>query len=90
MNEEYKRLKAEYDQVGREISALHDRQNTIRDLMEEACTHFDLLEIIPDSYLVSIGVEDDEIKFKCKDCYRYFTKDEAAAIKAKQGDMHGK
>ncbi|MFY0516275.1 hypothetical protein ACOMCU_00395 [Lysinibacillus sp. UGB7] len=90
MNEEYKRLKAEYDQVGREISALHDRQNELRDLMEEACTHSDLLKIEPDSYLVGIGVEDDEVKYKCKDCYRYFTKEEVEVMKAEQGESNAK
>lgn len=90
MNDEYKQLKSEYDQVGREISALHDRQNELRDLMEKVCTHSDLLKIIPDSFLVGMGVEDDELKYKCKDCYRYFSEEEAAAVKAKYGDSNAK
>lgn len=76
MNEEYNRLKKQYDLIGQQISNLHDKQNKIRDLMEAACTHVNLQQIEPDEFLVGIDVENEEVTYKCKDCYCYISEEE--------------
>ena len=69
MNTEYHRLKKEYDEITQTILDLYQKQGEIRDLMEKACTHERLVEVQPDPF-------EEETKFKCKDCYCYFTKEE--------------
>lgn len=74
MNDKYRRLKQKYDDISKQISDLYTEQRNIRDLMEQACTHENLIRLDADAFLVDI--DDEEEKFKCKDCYRYFTKEE--------------
>ena len=69
MNTEYHQLKKEYDAITETILELYQKQGEIRNLMEKACTHERLVEVESDPF-------EDETKFKCKDCYRYFSKEE--------------
>jgi hypothetical protein len=76
LNDKYRRLKQKYDDISKRISDLHAEQRNIRELMEQACTHENLLKVDAEPFLVDIYVEDEEAKFKCADCYRYFAKGE--------------
>lgn len=76
MNAEYKRLKKEYDEIGVEIQKLHEKQNEVHGLIQEACTHGRYSEVQPYYPMDFMGSDDEETKYKCKDCYRYFTKEE--------------
>lgn len=73
MNATYRRLKKEYDDIEQTILNLYRKQGDIRALMEQACTHVRLVEVQPDPF-------EEETKFKCKDCYRYFTEDELKGV----------
>lgn len=76
MNDKYRRLKQKYDDISKQILDLHAEQRNIRDLMEQVCTHENLIKVDADPFLIDIDVEDEETKFKCVDCYRYFAKEE--------------
>lgn len=71
MNDTYLRLKKEYDDITKQISSLYTKQRNTRELMEQACIHNNLIEVDSDPFL--------ETKYKCKDCFRYFTQEEFLA-----------
>lgn len=73
MNEEYRRLKQKYDDISKQIAILYAEQRDIRDLMEKVCPHENVIKVETDPFLVDFGIEDDEPKNKCTDCFRYFT-----------------
>lgn len=83
MNNEYRRLKQKYDDISKQISNLHKEQSHIRNLMEEVCTHENLIKVDPEPFFDLIDVVDEETKFKCNDCYRYFSKEEIDLMKTK-------
>ncbi|WP_121616618.1 hypothetical protein [Virgibacillus halodenitrificans] len=79
MNEKYRRLKQKYNDIDKQISNLHAEQREIRNLMEQVCTHENVIKMDIDPFL-HIKVE-EETKYKCTDCYRYFTEDELKVAK---------
>lgn len=81
MNDEYRRLKQKYDDISKQISSLYQEQSRVRDLMEKACTHENLIKVDPEPFFDLIDIEDKETKFKCTDCYRYFTNEELDIMK---------
>lgn len=76
MNAEYKRLKQTYDDLGDQISKLHEEQGRIRELMEQACTHEHLYKVESNPFLADMDLEEEETKYKCLDCYQYFLENE--------------
>lgn len=72
----YEALKKEYDAIGDEIRKLHQQQNQIQKEMSKACPH-------PPEALIKVDNEgpfgldewdEEEEKYKCTQCFRYFTK----------------
>lgn len=80
MNETYRTLKQKYDDINKQILDLHKEQRKIRNLMEQACTHKNLIKVENDGFMTSFEIEEEEEKFKCKDCYRYFSKEQVEEI----------
>lgn len=81
MNAEYLKLKQEHDEITVEIQKLNKKQNEIRKSMREVCTHENTIKVDNGLYYDElIGIE-EETKFKCTDCYRYFTKKELDQLK---------
>lgn len=65
----HEELKNELTAVEKEISRLGTVKNEIRKKLNAVCPH-------EDTYLVdSWGSVDDEIKYKCRNCYGYITKE---------------
>jgi len=68
MSEKLRRLKQKYDEIDKTIMNLHANQRDILELIKEECTHSELIELYSDS----IYNDDEESRYKCKDCYQYF------------------
>lgn len=66
MNDKLRRLKQKYNDISVQILALTKEQNHVRNKMEEACNHENLIEVEPDPF-----DEEDNIQYKCKDCFVY-------------------
>ncbi|WP_144468406.1 hypothetical protein [Bacillus pumilus] len=65
----HEELKNELTGVEKEISRLGTVKSEIRKKLNAVCPH-------EDTYLVdSWGSMDDEIKYKCRNCYGYITKE---------------
>jgi len=69
MNQTHEELKNQLTAIEKEISDLGTIKNEIRKQLNAVCPH-------EDTYLVdSWGSMDDEIIYKCRNCYGYITKD---------------
>lgn len=65
----HEELKNQLTAIEKEISDLETIKNEIRKQLNAVCPH-------EDTYLVdSWGSMDDEIKYKCRNCYGYITKE---------------
>lgn len=68
----HEELKNELTAIEKEISDLGTMKNEIRKQLNAVCPH-------KDTYMVdSWGSIDDEIKYKCRNCYGYITKKEVS------------
>ena len=76
LNARYRELKKQYDEISVQIRELYAKQRAIRDKMAKACTHKRLDKVEPDPFLMNIGVDEEETRYKCRDCFGYFTEEE--------------
>lgn len=83
MNNNFKNLKQRYDEINEQIRKLQKEQIKIRNLMAKECPHENLICIEPDPFLLENDLEDNEVKYKCRDCFEYFTKEEVKQMNNK-------
>lgn len=82
MNERYKQLKKMYEDIDKEILLLHEKQQNIKQLMEEVCPHERLVQVEGDPFGIGDSL-DEEVQCKCRDCYRYFNQEQVEGWKNK-------
>jgi hypothetical protein len=80
LSNRFKILKQRYDEIGEQIRKLQKEQIEIRDLMAKECPHENLIRVKPDPFLLENDLEDDEVKYKCQDCFEYFTEEEVRRL----------
>lgn len=76
MSNNYKNLKQRYNEIREQIRKLQMEQIKIRNLMVKECPHENLIRLEPDPFLLENDLEDDEVKYKCQDCFEYFREEE--------------
>lgn len=83
LNNNFKKLKQKYDEISEQIRKLQKEQVKIRDLMAKECPHENLIRVESDPFLLENDLENDEVKYKCRDCFEYFTKEEVKQMNNK-------
>lgn len=64
--EEYKQ---EHDEIVNQINSLYEKQMNVLELMQKVCPHEHVYRINdPSPYPMIYEEDDEEEKFKCKDC----------------------
>ncbi|QOY37640.1 hypothetical protein AWH56_008685 [Anaerobacillus isosaccharinicus] len=77
-NEKYWEYRNRYNEIEKEISELYAEQRKMRDLMEHNCNHSNLELVNYSPIEVEMGiVDEDEVQYKCQDCWCYFNLKEA-------------
>jgi hypothetical protein len=70
----HEELKEKYDILAKNIAAMHTEQNLILGLIQKVCSHENFTKLM--QFTLFDEDEDDEVKYKCNDCYCYFTESE--------------
>lgn len=71
---EFIKYKKHYDEINEKIKKLCSEQAKVLKLMQEHCPHSNLILIDDhDPLEIALGiVDEDEIQYKCQDCFKYF------------------
>jgi hypothetical protein len=80
-SKEYLGYRKRYDEIGEKIKELYAEQHKMRELMEKHCNHSNLQLVEHDPLEIELGiVDEDEVQYKCQDCWRYFSLKEAKEL----------
>lgn len=79
MDNQFQILKQQYNEIGSQIKELRKKQRSIREKMSEVCSHENPIKL--DSDFILSGIDETDLKYKCQDCFEYFTEEELRELR---------